>query len=339
MRLKKIIGVLLLVSFSFVLVIGCRSGSKEAYPNQNINGIIPWGAGGETDTLDRTIVPLVEPILGTKIILSNKTGATGTIGTQYVYEQKADGYTLLFNAENPGIYEVLGLSNLDYGDFIPIMVMAKAIGVLVVNSDSPYQTYPDLINAMKNEKVKTGSSGVGALPFNSFSLVKKIENVEPNYVTYDGGGPLTTALLGNQVDSAVVGISTALQYIKNGDLRALAVFSNEPVELIKDVPTITSFNPAYEPYMANWGPHYTVAVHKDTPQEAVDKLVSAFREAAQSAKFQDFCNVNGYIPLGLTGQDAMDFLKKWQSETSWILHEVGATKESPEKFGIPKPNY
>ena len=119
------------------------------YPDHPINGIIAWGAGGGTDTVSRLTTPLAEKALGKPIILANKTGATGAIAAQAVASAKADGYTLMFHAENPQLYQVLGLSELSYDDFDPVMLFVQGSTVIVVPKDSPLKTYDDLIKAAK----------------------------------------------------------------------------------------------------------------------------------------------------------------------------------------------
>ena len=89
-----------------------------------------WGAGGATDNVSRAITPNVEPFLGKQIVLINKPGGTGAISTQYVYSRPADGYTLLFGAENPQVHRILELSDMDYKDFYPVNVLGRGVGVL-----------------------------------------------------------------------------------------------------------------------------------------------------------------------------------------------------------------
>jgi len=340
-RAKKIACVLMLVVFASIFVVGC-GGKKNAtpdYPTQNINGIIAWAAGGACDNVSRSIAPLAEKYLGKTIIMANKPGATGAIATQYVKESKPDGYTLLFHAENAPLYKVLGLADFDFDDFKPIMVFAKGVGVLVVPGNSPYNSYEDFINDCKARpgKVNIGATGAGGLPFNTMSLVKKVEKVEYNLVNYDGDGTLQPALIGNQIDASVVGLAAATQYVKTGQMKALGVFANEPHPDLPGIPALGDKSPDYKAALEFWGPFYGVYAPKETPDAIVDKLIDAFSKGFKEEKFQTFCKDFGIVPLGLTGDDAVKFIKTWQSQTCWALHDAGATKESPEKFGIPKP--
>lgn len=309
------------------------------YPERTINGVIAWGAGGGTDTATRLTTPVAEKALGQSIILANKTGATGAIAAQAVASAKADGYTLMFHAENPQLYQVLGLSQLSYDDFEPVLLFVQGSTVIVVPKDSPFKSYEDLIKAAKAQpgKLSIGTSGVGGQPWVTATLLKKVEGVSFNMVAFDGDGPLVTALLGKQLDVSGLAVGAAVQYLKNGDLRPLAIMKNSPNESIPDVPYITKLNPAFTDAMKASGFFYGVFVKKGTPQNIIDKLTAAYKTALTDTKFVEYAKNNGLAVLGITGKEARDFMNNWRSQMSWLIWEAGAGKESPEKFNIPKP--
>ncbi len=309
------------------------------YPERPINGIIAWGAGGGTDTVSRLTTPLAEKALGKPVILANKTGATGAIAAQAVDSAKADGYTLMFHAENPQLYQVLGLSPLSYDNFEPVMLFVQGSTVITVPKDSPLKTYDDLIKAAKASpgKLSIGTSGVGGQPWVTATLLKKIEGVTFNPVAFDGDGPLVTALLGKQLDVSGLAVGAAVQYLKNGDLRALAIMRDSPNPALPDVPHITKLNPAFADAMKASGFFYGVYVKKGTPQPIVDTLTAAYKSALAEPKFVEYARNNGLSVLGISGQPARDFINNWRSQMSWLIFEAGAGKESPAKFNIPKP--
>lgn len=309
------------------------------YPERNINGFIAWGAGGGTDTVSRLTTPLAEKALGKSIVLANKTGATGAIAAQAVASAKEDGYTLMFHAENPQLYQVLGLSTLSYDDFEPVMLFVQGSTVIVVPKDSPYKTYEDLVKAAKAApgKLSIGNSGVGGQPWVTATLLKKVEGVTFNAVSFDGDGPLVTALLGKQLDVSGLSVGAAVQYVKNGDLRALAIMKNSPNPALPDVPYITKLNPAFTPAMKASGFFYGVFVKKGTPQPIIDKLNAAYKSALAEPKFIDYAKNNGLSVLGTSGAEAREFMNNWRSQMSWLIYESGGAKESPAKFNIPKP--
>jgi tripartite-type tricarboxylate transporter receptor subunit TctC len=290
--------------------------------------------------VSRLTTPLAEKALGKPVILANKTGATGAIAAQAVASAKADGYTLLFHAENPQLYQVLGLSPLSYDDFDPVMLFVQGSTVIVVHKDSPLKTYDDLIKAAKANqgKMSIGISGIGGQPWVTATLLKKIEGVQFNPVAFDGDGPLVTALLGKQLDVSGLAVGAAIQYLKTGDLRALAIMKDSPNPAVPDIPHITKLNPAFAGAMKASGFFYGVFVKKGTPQPIVDKLTAAYKSALSEPKFIDYAKNNGLAVMGISGAPAREFMNNWRSQMSWLIFEAGGAKESPEKFKIPKPN-
>lgn len=323
-----------------VVVAGCSGGNKEEnYPSTTINGIVPWGAGGGTDLVSRAVITGAKDELGKSIVIVNKTGASGTIGQQYVYDQKADGHTLLFNTGDGTLYPVLGLSDLTYKEFTPIYLFAKIAGVIVVSKDSPYETLDDLLEAAKDqpESLKMGVSGVGGLPWVASIMLNNLFDAQFSAVTFDGDGPIIPALMGNQIDVTVLSAGSALQYIESGEFRGLAVVSNDPVPSLPDVPALGELKPESQSMLETTGPWFGVFVKQETPEAIVEKLQKAFKDGYENQEFQDFLQTNGYTPLGLTGDAAWDHINAWQSQQAWLIHDAGKAQESPEKFGIPRP--
>ena len=220
------------------------------FPTKDLSGIICWGAGGATDNVSRGLVPYAEKALGKKIVLQNKPGATGSVGLMQVYNSPADGYTLLFAAENPPLYKVLDVGQIDYDDFYPVMLMARNVGVIVVNNDQPWKTLGDLFaDAKKNPgQIKLGSTGAGGLPDVVSALLKATSGVTFNHIVFGGAGPAVTALLGGHVQMTVLGMAECREHLRAGRMRALAVVSDTPIPEIKDVPLITATSADYKKY-------------------------------------------------------------------------------------------
>lgn len=343
---------LFMVFLAIILVVaGCNSsndnnnakndaGDKKAaenYPEKNINGIIQWGEGGATDIFSRAIASIAEKELGKSIIMTNKTGASGAVAAQYVYDQKADGYNLLFIAEQLPIYGVLGISKLSFDDFYPILLFGRTVPVIVVSKDSPYKTLEDLFaDAEKNpNKIKFGVASPGSVGHVVASMVALERNVKFNQVPFDGNGPALTALLGGHVDVTVQNIVEVLDYVKKGDVRVLAVVNDERVEQFPDAPTLGEIDSKFEKYLP-YGSWFGVVVKKETPDEIKEKLVNAFQKAFKDPEFQKVLEQSATIPLGISADEAYEFVKEWQSVTAWIIHDSGESKASPEEFGIPR---
>lgn len=308
------------------------------FPSKDLQGFIMWGAGGATDVVARGVTPLAEAALGKSIVLTNKTGGTGAIATTYVRSRPSDGYTLLYGAENPQLYKVLALADIDYDNFYAVNVLARGVAVVVVREDSPWKTFKDLVADVQKRpgQVKMGTTGVGGLPHTVGSMLRTVIKFDVTAVPFDGEGPGITALLGNHIEFIPVGISAAAEHVKSGRVRALTVVNTEPVDSMPGVPAIVADYPAFSKYLP-WGPFYGVFVNRDTPDDAKKALTAAFKKAAGDPKFVEMMKARGNVMMNISGADADKFLTKWRSVSSWILHEAGAAKESPEKFGIQKP--
>ncbi len=310
----------------------------QDYPVKDITGIIQWGAGGTTDIVSRAITPHVEKILGKSIVLQNRPGATGAIATQFVATAPADGYTLLYGAENPQIYKVLDIAPLDYtSHYTPINILARAVPVIVCNNNEPWKTVKDLFDDAKRRPgvIKMGSTGTGGVPHVVSNIVKVVEGLTFNHIPFEGDGPGIVALLGGHTQFSVATFTAVREHIRAGRLRPLALVSDRPIPGV-DIPLITAYNKEYERYLP-WGPFFGVHVRKEVPEPVKAKLIDAFQKGASDPKFVATITDLGGIVMNLSGTEADRFLRRWQSVTSWILQEAGAAKVSPEKLGIPKP--
>lgn len=310
-------------------------GNAQTYPDRELSGIIQWGAGGATDVVARSIVPLAEEALGKKIVLQNKAGGVGAIATNFVNQQAADGYTLLIGAENPQLHPILGISDLDYSKFYPVNIIGRGNVLAVTTVDKPWKNFKDLLNDVQANpgKIKQGSTGTGGLPFTVSSMISTVAKFPTTAVPFAGDGPGVTALLGGHVDFMFVGVGAAAEHIKAGRLKALASISSEAFE---GTPPITDALPGLGKYLP-WGPFYGVFVKKDTPDAAKAKLTAAFKKAASDPKFVAFMKDRGNVMMNISGAEAEAFLKKWQSVTSWTYQEVGVAKVDPATLGIAKP--
>lgn len=308
------------------------------YPEREVLGVVMWGAGGATDTVARAVNPAAEAALGKPIVVLNKSGGAGAISTAFVNAAPADGYTFLYGAENPQLHGVMGVSDIDYGDMYPINILGRGVAVVVVPADSKYQTLSELLDdiAANPGSVKMGSTGPGGLPSTIGALIANATDFNVTAIPFDGEGPGLTAMLGGEVDFMPSGISAAAEQIKAGNMRALAVVNPEPVDTLPDVPAITETLPEMERFLP-WGPFYGVFVRAEVPDDVKAKLTEVFTTAATDATFLELMANRGNVVMNMSGQEAIDFLAKWQQVTTWALQDTGAAKVSPEELGIPRP--
>lgn len=316
----------------------CAAPAFADYPEREVLGVVMWGAGGATDTVARAVNPAAEAALGKPIVVLNKSGGAGAISTAFVSAAPADGYTFLYGAENPQLHGVMGVSDIDYGDMYPINILGRGVAVIAVPADSKYQTLSDLLADIKANpgKVKMGSTGPGGLPSTIGALVSNATDFEVTAIPFGGEGPGLTAMLGGEVDFMPAGISAAAEQVKAGKMRALAVVNPEPVDTLPNVPAITDTLPEMAKFLP-WGPFYGVFVRADVPDNVKATLTKAFATAATDSTFLELMANRGNVVMNMGGQEAVDFLQKWQKVTVWALQDTGAAKVNPKELGIPRP--
>jgi tripartite-type tricarboxylate transporter receptor subunit TctC len=308
------------------------------FPEKDLQGIIQWGAGGSTDTVMRAVTPHAEKALGEDIVMTNKTGGVGAIATKFVMTQKADGYTLLMGAENPQLYKVMGLGDIDYSDFIPINILARGVPLIVANNDAPFNTFKEFVEyaqAHPNE-VKIGSTGPGGLPSVITAMISTQVELPVTAVPYDGDGPALTALQGGAIDVMPAVLGAAIEHVKAGRIKVLGLVDVAENPALPGVAPITVEYPGFATLLP-WGPFFGVFVKQGTPDDVVAKLQAAYAAGAANPDFQKLMDDRGFKMMNIAGAEATSFLTKWQSVTSWVVWDGGMAKKSPEEFGIPRP--
>lgn len=308
------------------------------YPERSIQAVIPWGAGGATDNVMRSLTPYVEKELGGKFILNNRPGGTAVIGSTYVMQQRPDGYTILLGAENPQLYPVLKLATFDYSDFYPINIIGQNVVVIAAPADAPFSTMAELLAAAKAnpDTLRMGTTGAGGLPSTVHAMINAVDELKVREVTFGGDGPGITALMGKHIDFMPLSLAAAKELVRTGKLKALAVLTTEEVPELPGVEPITKALPAISEYLP-WGPFWGAFVRKDTPDNVKQKLVDAYAKAVANDEFQGFLKNFGAHSLNLTGAEAEAFLKRWQSVTAWSMYKAKAIDIAPDSVGIAKP--
>ncbi|WP_138472799.1 tripartite tricarboxylate transporter substrate binding protein [Poseidonocella sp. HB161398] len=330
---KTVLGLAVLAAMA-----GGAAAADDSYPAKEIQGIIQWGAGGSTDTVMRSVTPHAAAALGGNIVMQNKTGGVGAIALRHVQSQKADGYTLLMGAENPQMYKVLGLGTDDYTDMIPISVLARGVPIFVAANDAPYDTMAEFVAYAKAHpgEVRVGSTGPGGLTSIVLAMLTSQEDVDFTRVPYDGDGPALTALQGGALDVMPVVLGAGIEAVKAGRMKVIGLVDTEANPLLPGVAPVTDDIPGFADYLP-WGPFFGVFAKKGTPDEIVAKLQAAYAEGAQNPDFVKLMEDRGFIIMAVSGDEAMEFLEGYRSVSSWLVHDAGFAKKSPEEFGIPRP--
>ncbi|MDX5432509.1 MAG: tripartite tricarboxylate transporter substrate binding protein, partial [Halomonas sp.] len=178
------------------------SSALADYPARNIQGTIQWGAGGATDNVVRSLTPHVEEILDTTIVLTNRPGGTGVIGMNHVMRQRPDGYNVLFGAENPQLYPLMGLADFTYDDMHTVNIIGQGLVVIAAPADSPFDSFAELLeHAHENpNELRMGGTGAGGLPSTVHAMINAVDELDVRTVTFGGDGPGITAMLGGHID-------------------------------------------------------------------------------------------------------------------------------------------
>jgi len=321
------------------LVMAATGAMAQDYPTKEIQGIIQWGAGGSTDVVMRSVTPHAEKALGGTVVMQNMTGGVGAIALNHVADGAADGYNLLMGAENPLLYKVMGLGDKDYSDFIAINLLARGTPILVAGKDAPFDDYAGMMEHIRANpgEVRFGATGPGGLPSVVTAMINAVEgDLDVIAVPYDGDGPALTALQGGAVDVMPAVLGASIEGIRAGTMKPLAIFDVESHPGLPDVPAVTTFNAGYEALLP-WGPFFGIFVKNGTPDDVVAKLQAAYAEATQAPDFVELMDNRGFTMMNISGDEARDFMTRWQQNTTWLLHDAGATQSSPEAFGIARP--
>ncbi|PJX28370.1 MFS transporter [Advenella sp. S44] len=260
--------------------------AAQTYPTQPVKLVVPFPAGGTTDVLARALGQKLAEKIGQPVIIENKPGAGATIGAEYVARAKPDGYTLLMGAVHHTIATTF-YSSLRYDfqkDFAPITTVAMVPNVLVVNNKVGTTSVADLIALAKREpgKLSFGSNGVGTGQHLIGERVQLMSNIKLLHVPYKGSGPLTTDLLGGQVDMSFDTITTVLPYINEKKLTALAVTTGNRSPALPNVPTLDESG--LNGFDA--GTWFGILAPKETPEQTVSYLNKSLVHIIQSDDFK-----------------------------------------------------
>ena len=268
--------------------------AQDKYPSKPIIWICPYAAGGGADSRSRQLAKAMGSVLGQSIIVDNKAGAGGNIGSEFIARAKPDGYTIGMGnfaplAVNHALFKKLNYN--PFTDLVPIMLIDRGPLILMVRADSPFKTVKDVVNAAKAApgKLSYGSGGIGGTHHLSGALFEHTAGIDMIHAPYKSGGAATTDLLGGQVQMMFEQMYAAMPAIKGGKLRPLAITSRTRSPLAPDIPTMAEQGyPEVE--VLNWqglvGP-------KGMPPELVKLLNAAGNKALQDPEVRERILIQG----------------------------------------------
>jgi tripartite-type tricarboxylate transporter receptor subunit TctC len=291
-----------------------RFAWAQAYPTRPVRLVVGYPPGGGADILARLIGKSLSERLGQPFIIESRPGAGSNIAAEAVVRAPADGYTLLYvsapNAINATLYEKLNFNFIR--DIAPVASIARGAFIMVVNPSISAKTVPEFIAYAKANpgKISMASGGNGSGPHVAGELFKAMASVDMLHVPYRGDAPALTDLVGGQVQVLFGALSSAIEHVKTGKLRALAVTTATRSQVLPDIPAVSELVPGYE--ASNW---YGVGVPKNTPVEIVEKLNreinAAFVDPRMKARFADLGGTSLAGPPADFGKLIADETEKW----------------------------
>ncbi|AWW48847.1 tripartite tricarboxylate transporter substrate binding protein [Polynucleobacter paneuropaeus] len=297
-----------------LIIFGLHSAWADNYPSKPINFIVPYGAGGGADARSRQIAQKMSVILKQPIIVDNKPGAGGNIGTEYIARANPDGYTIGMGNFAPMAVNKTLFGNLRYdpeADLTPIVLVEKGPLVLVVNPNSPYKTVQDIVAAAKAKpgSLTFSSGGIGGSHQLSAELFQQNAGIEMIHVPYKSGSAGLTDLMAGNVTMMFDQMYSAMPSIKADKLRPIAITSKKRSPLLPDVPSFAEVGYP-KVVVLNW---QGLIAPKGTPKAIIDKLNAAANEALKDPQLRDLMLSQGNE---IGGGSPADFAALIKSESA-----------------------
>ncbi len=311
-RLAKIIGVTLVLTLS---VICAPLLHAQAWPNKTIKFVVPFPPGGSTDAVGRQLAQELTKSLGQPVIIENKGGANGNIGSDFVAKAAPDGYTFLVsgvgsNAINYSLYRSMPFADKD---FAHVSLLATGPNVLVVNPEFPAKTFAEFITMAKASpgKYSYGSSGSGSSGHLAMKMLELSSGISLVHVPYKGGGPAIMDTIAGQVPILFINQDNALAQVQAGKLRALAVASLERNPVYPAVPTITESGfPGFS--AVSW---FGLTAPAGTSKDVIQKLNEATAKAMNLPERKQRLQAQGFVVVAGTPAQFSEFVQaeiiKW----------------------------
>lgn len=306
-------------------------------PTRPITVIVPWSAGGSTDSVTRVTTAAMEPLLGTRFIIVNTPGGAGSIGTNNAWNAKHDGYTWTANAVlDMGKYAVLGYLNVTHRDWHYFLSIYTP-NVLVVNPNTPYQTVEDFVKALKERpgEVKIASAGVGSGGHVAAEIFADYFGVSYKHIPYAGGNPATVAVVRGEAEANMQFSIEVADMLRAGKLRALCTLGAKPLYITGYglIPTIRGWYPDFPDVASYFG----LIIPRDVPQEVIETVTKVFDKAADSPSIKEYAETHGAVAVKIYGEEADKIVEEIARRVTWLLYDRGIAPISPEKFNIPRP--
>ena len=309
---------------SLALGLACAfSAFAQDYPNRAVRVVIPYAAGGSTDILTRILAQRMTARLGQGVVVENRPGANGIIGTDAVAKSPADGYTLLMVTNGQtismGLYPKLPWDVEK--DFAPIVNVAAMPNTIVVHPSQPFNSLKDLIDyaRAKPGSLSYSHAGIGSPQHLAGELFKLVSKVNIVQVPYKGTAGQLTALLGNEVQMTFSTMPPAMPLVQAGRLRAIAIGSPRRSPALPDVPTVAeSGYPGFD--IGAWN---GILAPAGTPAAIVNRLATEIARVAKNPEAREKASSQGAELISMTPQEFTDYIKKMTAHFAKVVKATG----------------
>ena len=276
--------------------------AAQEWPTRPVTIVVPFPAGGNTDTMARLAADYLSRTTGQNFIVENRPTGGGIVASSQIARAEPDGSTLFFASAGQLIIQPL-MQKVNYNpekDFIPVSIFGTGPFILGVRSTLPAKTMPELIAYAKGhtDKLNVASAGISSIGHLSAALFAKRAGVEFVFVPYKGGGPAMQALLNHETDIYFGNASELLQHIEGGRIRVLGVSAEKPLPQIPNVPPVATLFPGFK--TSSWNGFFVTA---GTPPAIVSKLEKLVAEAVKDPKIRQRLESLGIEPVGNTSKE------------------------------------
>jgi tripartite-type tricarboxylate transporter receptor subunit TctC len=303
------------------------AGWAQPYPAKPVRIIAPFPPGGSVDVMARLISPRTSELMGQQIVIDNRSGASGSIGSELAARAAPDGYTLLLNTlpfvTNQYLYRKVPYDAVK--DFTPVSLLGAAPALLVVHPSVPVYSVAELVRLAKAKPgaLDYASAGVGTNHHIAGELLNYLAKINITAVQYKGGGPATIAALGGEAGITYPNIVAAVPYVKAGRLRALGVTSAHRSPVVPDIPTIAEAGvPGYE-----FTPWFVVVAPAGTPAAVVTQLNEYVTKAMRSPDLADRFAREGVEVIASTPAELAKHIRSEQDKWARVIRERGMRAE------------
>lgn len=294
------------------------------WPSKSITLIVPFSAGGATDVTGRVVADYLSKAFGQTVVVVNKTGAGGSVGTAEVVNAKPDGYTIVETSIGPTtIVPYLSDVKYTYEDLTPVSQLFDVPVALTVNATSDIETLQDFVDFAKENpgKVTIGTSGSGNIHHLVTEQFAQTVGIEVTHVPFDGASQAVTALLGDHVTAIVSATAEVAPHHASGDFKILGLTTEKRFELLPDVPTFKE-----EGIDVVAGVWYGIFAPAGTPEAIVAKLDAAFRDALEDQKVKDGFMQMSILPDYLNSADFAARVASEAKNNQQLLKDIGLVK-------------